>query len=270
MRIGATTFIYYMGTLEEFLYQVKEMGFTCVEVKCEKPVAYPRDVNPERRRKIRQLLEKLELEALVHASFYDVNLSSLNPLMREAAERQLEECIEFARDIGAGIVVFHAGNLPGDYPKTYLKVAVSNFLSSIKKALGKAEETGITLALENKPRSSNHELVWYPEDHLKLLRMVNSPFLKACVDVGHANTLKIDLVRYIQLLAGYTVNIHLHDNRGRKDDHMPIGDGEINFSAVLNALKDVGYAGPVILEVKSVDGLRKSMERLKLLAKTVA
>jgi sugar phosphate isomerase/epimerase len=39
--------------------------------------------------------------------------------------------------------------------------------------------------------------------------------------------------------------MHIHDNRGLRDDHLPVGEGTINFRGVLLAALDAG-AAPIL------------------------
>ena len=48
-------------------------------------------------------------------------------------------------------------------------------------------------------------------------------------------------------------HVHLHDNDGRSDLHLPPGAGTIDWAAVVLALKDAGYDGTITLEVFSRD-----------------
>ena len=46
-------------------------------------------------------------------------------------------------------------------------------------------------------------------------------------------------------------HIHLHDNNGLVDLHLPPGTGTINWPAVATALRDIGYAKTITLEIFS-------------------
>jgi sugar phosphate isomerase/epimerase len=43
--------------------------------------------------------------------------------------------------------------------------------------------------------------------------------------------------------------VHVHDNVGADDLHLPLGSGTVDWLAVVGALKAVGYDGTVTLEV---------------------
>ncbi|MFZ0513465.1 MAG: TIM barrel protein, partial [Candidatus Nitrosopolaris sp.] len=45
------------------------------------------------------------------------------------------------------------------------------------------------------------------------------------------------------------IHIHWDDNHGRKDEHLPIGEGLIDHEKAVRALKDIGYDRTITLEV---------------------
>ena len=43
--------------------------------------------------------------------------------------------------------------------------------------------------------------------------------------------------------------IHVHDNAGGRDDHLPPGNGRIDWEAMLRELVAIGFRGSLILEL---------------------
>jgi sugar phosphate isomerase/epimerase len=69
-----------------------------------------------------------------------------------------------------------------------------------------------------------------------------------CLDVGHAR-LQGEVVDAIETVAGYLVTTHVHDNRGRNDDHLVPFDGVIDWATTLMTLQKVGYTGTLMMEL---------------------
>jgi sugar phosphate isomerase/epimerase len=69
-----------------------------------------------------------------------------------------------------------------------------------------------------------------------------------CLDFGHAH-LDGDLVDAIEAVSGHLAAIHVHDNRGRADDHLMPFEGTIDWPAALTAVQKVGYDGALIFEI---------------------
>ena len=69
-----------------------------------------------------------------------------------------------------------------------------------------------------------------------------------CLDFGHAH-LDGDLVDAIETVSEHLMTTHVHDNRGRSDDHLLPFEGTIDWPAALTAVQKVGYDGALMLEV---------------------
>jgi sugar phosphate isomerase/epimerase len=82
------------------------------------------------------------------------------------------------------------------------------------------------------------------------------PSLGLTLDVGHANLNGSEnkSILIIEKLVKFIRHVHLHDNLGgqsQADDlHLPIGDGTVDFTAIMTSLMIAGYDGTLTLEVK--------------------
>ena len=90
-----------------------------------------------------------------------------------------------------------------------------------------------------------------------------------CLDFGHAH-LGGDLGEAIETVSGHLLTTHLHDNRGRKDDHLVPFAGTIDWDLAMMETQKIGYDGVLMMEVANtgdpVDVLRraaKARERLE-------
>jgi sugar phosphate isomerase/epimerase len=94
-----------------------------------------------------------------------------------------------------------------------------------------------------------------PEELLPLLEGFD---LGICLDIGHAYTTGTidDFLRHKDRV----INVHIHDNLGDRDAHLPIGEGSIDFKKVLRGLS--GYQGRYVIEARSlIDG---ALSRVRL------
>ncbi|WP_232461728.1 sugar phosphate isomerase/epimerase family protein [Thermococcus pacificus] len=80
-------------------------------------------------------------------------------------------------------------------------------------------------------------------------------------DVGHLNTTTRNFDRFLELFGKRIVHIHLHDNSGNRDEHLPVGDGTVPWKEALPKLPPVTRA----LEVNDLKSARRSLEFLKSL-----
>jgi sugar phosphate isomerase/epimerase len=98
------------------------------------------------------------------------------------------------------------------------------------------------------------------------------PGLGLTLDVGHAEliTRKNRSFEIIERLRDSICHVHLHDNRGGRgsddDLHLPIGQGIIDFTRVLEALTISGYKGTMTLELehKDLDASRQIVRTMVL------
>jgi len=64
---------------------------------------------------------------------------------------------------------------------------------------------------------------------------------------------------------GVIFNLHLSDNRGLNDDHLPLGEGSIPFREVLTVLADVGYSGYIVIETGGASATRHTLDKFGIL-----
>jgi len=80
------------------------------------------------------------------------------------------------------------------------------------------------------------------------------------MDVGHARLIG-DVVDAIETCSGHLLTTHLHDNRGRTDDHLVPGQGVVDWEAALLAFQKVGYDGAWMFELAVATERRPVLER---------
>lgn len=261
-RLGLAAFMGPEGGLDFWLELAVELGLGTVEIRTEPRLAHPTELSPSGRERLSRKLASLGLRATVHASIHDTNLASLNPHIARAALEDLIATLELAADIGAEVVVAHPGRVPSEYHRDpgALPRAREVLHRNLEQILPRAEELGVTLAIENKQRGSNRDLILTPEEHLELLERF--PGLKACLDFGHLHTLGLDPAEFARALGKKLVHVHIHDNRGQSDEHLPLGKGTLEWRRCLRALEGIGFSGRIILEIPDPEGLKDSVELL--------
>jgi sugar phosphate isomerase/epimerase len=81
-----------------------------------------------------------------------------------------------------------------------------------------------------------------------LERELDFPRTGICFDFGHA-FLMGDVPDAIETVAEHLVTTHVHDNGGKKDDHLVPFDGRINWDVALMTMQKVGYDGTYLMEL---------------------
>lgn len=204
----------------------------------------------------------------VHAPFLSHNIAHPDPRIREVSIRNVIEAIWLASQLNGDLVTLHLGSLIYEPSlsrlKAFSKVGISreDYLrrakDSLKEILIWAEYRGITLGIENYYGNvlGNFEDIGY------IFAELNSDLLKFTLDIGHAN-LTGNIPEFIRSFKGKLAQVHLHDNKGKSDEHLHIGGGNINFKKVLEELKEIDYKGNIILELYSLEDVEVSFKRLK-------
>jgi sugar phosphate isomerase/epimerase len=203
-----------------------------------------------------ELTPSYELEYSAHAPMSDINIGSLNPRMREAALRELLAGLGACRRLGMDVYTVHPAFLtPLGFVDREKVKEVSK--SALRKLDSYSQELGVKVALENMP-GSPFTTASTPE---ALLELIEGTELGICLDVGHAHT--VGKLKDFVKLKKRIINLHVHDNKGQTDEHLPIGDGTVDFPWLLKALS--GYKGRYVIESRGLEDALVSRDRLTTL-----
>lgn len=109
-----------------------------------------------------------------------------------------------------------------------------------------AEKYDVTICAENQPFTAI--AMSTVKEVKKLIREINHPKFKACLDTGHANVFHDNIAEDVRLLGDDLATLHVHDNKGNWDQHLIPYMGNIKWEEFLAALKEIGYKGAFTLE----------------------
>lgn len=140
-----------------------------------------------------------------------------------------------------------------------------NFRRSIEEIYICSSRLGFDLAIETAPYKPQHN-ERYPDSReiADFVRSFHASDLNMTIDINHSN-LNEDLETVCKNCHGLISNVHISDNHGEWEDHLPPGDGNIDLSAVFAALRKNGYIGPWNLEMHLSDKLDwKTLQNIRL------
>ena len=205
--------------------------------------------------RLAMIKDSYNLTYSIHAPICDINIASLNDRIRESSVVELIANMEQANELNIKSMTIHPGLFSMAVP--YME---EKSMASAKKSLRTldriSDEYGVMLAVEIMP-AFKFMLGQTAEEMQYLLDGTN---LGVCFDIGHANTTgQIDEI--LSATRGRIVNFHVHDNDGTADQHLTIGDGNIDFKKYIPELKN-GYRGKFIIESKSLESGVDSRDRL--------
>lgn len=189
------------------------------------------DFDYEELERLSQKLIEKGLKPSIHAPFLDINLSAKDEEIAKIVISRMLKTLDYAKILKATGIIIHPGYDPYRYlddEESWLK----NIIKNLDLILKKAEEYKIYLAIENIFEGTCENLK-------KLIEHFSSPYLGHCFDTGHFNIFsRISLKTWLDEMGKYFLALHIHDNFGFKDNHLPVGRGTFPFSFFIKNLPD--------------------------------
>ena len=186
-----------------------------------------------------------------------INIASPDPAARARAMDETERALQIARRIPFGVLVTHIG-----LPRSQPAAATENSRDAARRSLDElqrlAAPLGVMIALEVIPNELSRagSLVHFIETELE------SRGAGICLDFGHAH-MDGDLIDAVETVSGHLVTTHVHDNRGRTDDHLVPFEGTIDWPGAMTAIQKVGYDGTLVLEIAAHGSAKDTLQRAR-------
>ncbi len=200
-------------------------------------------------------LHDLGLSCTLHAPFHDMLPGARDPFVLQAARDKLKRCFDLIEIFKPRSVVCHLGYLDCVHsyePEEWLAASLETW----RELLAVAEKSATPIMFEN-----TYE--YGPRIHKMLLTNLDSPLARFCLDVGHLLAFAhAPLHDWLQTLGKWLGQLHLHDNRGFRDDHLPIGKGDFDFPGLFSYLKARDMQPIITLEPRSTSDLWDSLNAL--------
>lgn len=250
-KVGMSSSSMVLAPWTKALQVAAENGFDAFEIDIVYPSADLDQITSEDIKNARTISEKTGIELCVHAPFFELNIAAFCQGIRAESVQYIKESVDLCADLKGKILVVHTGKYTYDYPpemskdnNSFMKFQWDYNIESLKKINDYAVSKGIIVCLEN---SAFEHLDKSFEELLEIREAVGDS-LKFTLDIGHARiNPNEDVKKGIQLLGENIQHIHFTDNNGEKDDHLPIGDGNFDYSRFIDFIRD--FPHNVILEV---------------------
>ena len=187
----------------------------------------------------------------LHGPFNELFPCAIDPKARSLAKYRYRQAMDLAKRYGSKKVILHGGyNGWIYYPVWYVEQSIVFW----KEFLQKDPEVEIVLenVLEREPG-------WL----LDILKGVNDPRLRMCLDVGHVSAYSnISVMEWLEICAPYISHFHIHNNDGTRDQHNALNDGRIPMKELLRGIGALCPEASITLEVMqaqpSVDWLAQN------------
>jgi sugar phosphate isomerase/epimerase len=294
VNFGVSTHLYHAQRLgREHLLEIAAHGFDCVEVYATR--THFDYHNPSAIADLQGWLAEAGLELRsIHAPTAErftggrwggsLSLASADPAARAHAVKETEAALHVARRLPVPVLVTHlgiprfqrgdtqvapykGGGSRGDTIASHgtgvgadLRVRPGDSRAaakrSIEELLKTAEPLGVRLAVEVIPNELSRagSIVHFVEDDLDGVGI--------CLDFGHAH-LDGDVIDAVETVSEHLIATHLHDNRGRSDDHLLPFEGTIDWAGTLLAVQKIGYAGPFMFEIVPNGSTKETLARAR-------
>jgi sugar phosphate isomerase/epimerase len=175
---------------------------------------------------------------------------------RQAAVAETEAALQIARRIPFHVLVVHLGmpsakSQPGENTR-------ASAVRSAEDICRMAEPLDVRVAFEVIPNelSTSSALVAMIE------RDLDHSHAGICMDFGHAHLMG-DVVDEVETAAEHLIATHVHDNRGREDEHLVPYRGSINWDRALMTMQKIGYEAAYVFELATSSTPAASLEEAR-------
>jgi sugar phosphate isomerase/epimerase len=247
---------------------VEEYRLSAVELTLDLSMVFPQVFDAGFYAAVADLQQELGFTCTAHLPFLWVDLSSLNESIRQASMDCIERSMELTRPVQVSTYVLHLWGA-----MTTLVAAEFREPAQRQALLGVLQmQAARSLADACKLVEARDLCVENLEDGLfdMVVPLVEQHSASICLDVGHLAWDSSDELEFLTRHATRIREVHLHDasrpSPGGQTpfrDHMPLGQGELDYTRFLRRLDDVGFDGAVILEVNSKGDLEESLARIR-------
>lgn len=168
--------------------------------------------------------------------------------------------LELAAKCGVTDYVIHPGSVVDEELHYLPKASAERNMAYLYPYVKRGAELGVRIAVENGVCQPWDEAppVFKDispgfEELIEITDAFNDAFGKEvcgiCFDFGHAHLQGVSMGDAIRKVGKRLRVTHVHDNNGRKDQHLPIGKGTLPWDTVRSALRDISYDRELSLEL---------------------
>ncbi|UUE09609.1 L-ribulose-5-phosphate 3-epimerase [Dickeya zeae] len=243
-------------TWEEKILVAKELGFDFIEISVDESDEKLQRLewSDNETYQLRHVCEKnnFPLQSMCLSAHRRFPFGSHDPAIREKAHEIMEKAINLAYKLGIRCIQLAGYDVYYESPSAETH---QRFIEGMKAATRMAERAGVMLGVEIMDTPYLNSLSKFEV----LKKAIPSPYFMAYPDVGNITGWNYDTCTELKLSCDHIVQIHLKDTRkvsahsqGQFRD-LVIGEGEVDFAAIFRTLAEMGYNGPLVLEMWAKD-----------------
>ncbi len=253
MEFAFSTNAFKKFSLNDTINILSKIGYNGIEILCDIPHAYPKNLTNSDINELKLLLSKLKisisnLNAFTLFAIGDTHHPSWIENDIESRKMRIDhtlDCIKLARKLGVSNISTEPGgpvNSQGLSENELLRI----FENGINEVLKTAEDENVTVLVEPEPGL----LIENSEQFIKFIKNFDSKHIGLNFDIGHFFCVGEDPSQVIYKLSEYVRHVHLEDIAAdRTHHHLMLGEGAIDIESVFKSLKDIGYEGFTTIEL---------------------
>ncbi|MFB3925899.1 MAG: sugar phosphate isomerase/epimerase family protein [Syntrophales bacterium] len=201
-------------------------------------------------------LMRAGLRVTLHAPFMDLRPGAVDPRIRRVTVERLRQVFGLVSIFRPRLVVCHP-SFDERYYVSSERLWLENSIETWREFVVLAEETGTFISFENVYEGN-------PRHLRSLIDALDSAHVCFCFDTGHFNVFsKCAVEEWIDHMGGRTGQLHLHDNDGRTDQHLPVGEGNFPFRRLFDMIGERGIDPVITVEPHSEKNLWKTVENIE-------
>lgn len=209
----------------------------------------------------KNLLVGFDLPRTMHGAFYDLNIVSREPKIRQVCFERMVESIVIAEELGLEEVVFHTNYKRAANDEGWLarwQAMQVDFWGQIGDI---AAEHGRRCLLENTTEAAPHYLS-------EIARQLGHAHIGLCLDTGHTRCFtdtRLPLDVWVEGMGAHLETVHLHTNRGLRDEHLAFNhpEGVLDFEPFWGAMARLERRPKIVIEVKTRMDYENSYQGLR-------
>jgi len=212
------------------------------------------DLKEKVAKQIKERSESTDLLLITHTPWY-LPTCSVIPEVQDAVFKVISKGILFAEKINSDRITVHPGFR--EMPAPALDKNYEALINILRKIVKFGKEHNVKVGLENLDKN-DYTMCFEVQDLLRVAECVDG--LNVTFDIGHAFTVESP-IDYYKKVKDFVIDVHVHDNDGKTDQHRCIGEGRIDFKSLLREFKASDYCGPFILELFPHINILKGKEK---------
>ncbi|NQT90342.1 MAG: sugar phosphate isomerase/epimerase [Candidatus Omnitrophica bacterium] len=210
---------------------------------------------PECIERINSAFDKSGLSRKIHGPFMDLNPGSPDKKIKQITLERFTDALRLCTELKADSMVLHSHYEPV-FMREHFKKWLDNSMAILEDVSQDAQKRKISIYIENSLDDSTKAVGALLKAH---------PYFGACFDVAHHHAFNPD--GWKRALEGYPQGsikeVHLSDNNGDEDAHLPLGTGSINFEEFFAEIEKRGEGPVFTIEPHAPEDLVISLEFMK-------